>query len=316
MRVAFFISSRIRPVFILRILRSLRFLPFGRKLIDWYDPNIIGRHLKYRFRQNLTTFDGNTYRLLLDLNDHIGYRTFIEKRPFENSVHRMAMEMAIGGDDVVLDIGANIGTASIPLCAETGCELLAIEASKSNAALLLQNAALNGVRMHAHVLALTAPEAANRFIPLYLREGNRGANSLVEGWSRAPDGQDCEMVFTQTLDKLLSDDAVVDRIKIIKIDIEGAEWGMMRGAKSFFSRNRAPVLMEYRSDVMDDKLANEFAQLLEFMLQAYDVCGLDAQGRPVEFDRRGSYENILFTRKPQSAGHNTPALAAIGPNAG
>ncbi|HET6942717.1 MAG TPA: FkbM family methyltransferase [Sphingomicrobium sp.] len=302
MKIPFLISSRIRPAFLLRAVRSARKLPFGRRIVDWYDPNIIGKHIRYDFRQNLTVFESGTYKLIIDLNDHIGFRTFIEKRPFEQSVYRIAKAMNLGTNDVILDIGANIGTASIPICAEAGCELIAIEASKQNAELLLQNAALNGVRMHPHIVALTAPEEANRAVPLYLREGNSGANSLVERWSSKRDDQDCEMVSTQTLDGLALDQALMDRIRIVKVDIEGAEWGMVRGAKNFFAQNRAPVLMEYRSDAMDEGLRREFSQLIEFLLERYDICGLNKDGHEVEFDFSGSYENILFTRRSSEAG--------------
>jgi FkbM family methyltransferase len=239
--------------------------------------------------------------MIVDLNDHIGYWTYIEDRPFENSVYDLAKNLNIKADDIILDIGANIGTASIPICAETGCELIAIEASKSNAALLLKNASLNQVRLHPHIVALTAPEDANQFIPLYLREGNRGANSLRADWNPSAAQQTREWVFTQTLDDIVFDDATVDRIKIVKIDVEGAEWAVVRGAKSFLARNHAPILMEYRFDAMDESLAAEFRQLVEFMLESHDVCGLDSGGRQVEFDFHGSYENILFTRKaPQN----------------
>jgi hypothetical protein len=39
---------------------------------------------------------------------------------------------------------------------------------------------------------------------------------------------------------------------------------------------------------------------MEFMLETYEVCGLDSEGRQTEFDFHGSYENIMFTRRAQS----------------
>jgi len=298
MRIPLFVASRFRPAFVFPMLRAIQNIPILHHIVSLYDPGIISRHISYQFEPKHMNFRGGNCRLTIDLNDHIGYRTYIRNQPFEHSVYNFGKQLKLGPNDVILDIGANIGTASIPICAENGCELIAIEASKPNAALLLQNAALNQVRIRPHILALTAPEDAGQFIPLYLRDGNRGANSLLKDWAPSAAGQHSEIVFTQTLDDLLSDEATIGRIKIVKIDVEGAEWAVLRGARNFLAHNRAPILMEYRFDAMDERLSKDFGHLLEFMVESYDVCGLDGHGQRVEFDPHGSYENIIFTRRP------------------
>lgn len=310
MRFPYFVASRFRPMFIFPLIRAISDVPLWRRMATLYDPNIIARNTDYRLPMKLKDFRQKTYRLVVDVNDHIGYWTYIRNQPFENSVYKLAKNLNVGEDDIILDIGANVGTASVPICAENGCELIAVEASKSNAALLLHNAALNGVRTHAHILALTAPEDANQFIELFLREGNRGANSLLGNWAPSAAHQTRELVYTRTLDDILSDDATIRRIKIVKIDVEGSEWAVVRGATKFLARNHAPILMEYRFDAMDEGLAAEFRQLIDFMLEGYDVCGLDAESRQVEFNFHGSYENIMFTRRSPVTDGNRVARAA------
>ena len=56
--------------------------------------------------------------------------------------------------DVFYDIGANIGTASVPVCAENNFELIAVEPSKENAALLLKNIFINNIKAKIYCCAL------------------------------------------------------------------------------------------------------------------------------------------------------------------
>jgi FkbM family methyltransferase len=295
-----FIAGHFRPKIIFPILRAIHRIPVLSKLVALYDPNTIAQNVNFTLPRKLHELRKTTYRLIIDLNDHIGYWTYIRAEPFEKSVYRLGKSLNLGEVDVILDIGANVGTAGIPICAENGCELIAVEASKSNASMLLENAAINGVRMRAHILALAAPRNANKFVRLFLRDGNKGANSLLENWAPSEASLTDEFVFSQTLDDILTDDETISRIKIVKIDVEGAEWAVVQGARRFLARNHAPILMEYRFDAMDERLAGEFRQLMEFMLETHEVCGLDSEGRQTEFDFHGSYENIMFTRRALS----------------
>jgi len=298
MKVSTFIASRFRPRLIFPLLRVLNGIPRLRNITILYDPNIIQKNSDVILPDKLSALNKPGYKLIINLNDHIGYWSYIRQRPFEQSVYHIANRLGLGKDDAILDIGANIGTASVPACAELGCELVAIEASKANAALLLRNASLNGIRMQAHILALTSEDDANTYMPLYVRSGNSGANSLLESWSSADSSKQFEMVPTKTLDQIMLDEDLLRRIKIVKIDVEGAEPHVVKGGRKFFSRCPALVLMEYRVDVLRDDLKSEMSELIEFMKQYYDIFGLGEWGQELEFDPRVAYENILFRPKP------------------
>ena len=96
--------------------------------------------------------------LYVDLNDHIGFQSFIKNEPFEMSVFHVAKNLGLDKDDYILDIGANIGHASIPICKKLSCNLIAVEASKDNASLLLRNIKLNNIKAEVLVSALVSPE--------------------------------------------------------------------------------------------------------------------------------------------------------------
>ena len=114
----------------------------------------------------------------------------MKNEPFEMSVFHVAKNMGLTKDDCILDIGANIGHASIPICKELSCSLIAVEA-KENASLLLKNINLNNIKAEVLVSALVSPEFKEDYIKLYIRNGNR-ANSLLKKMEPISFGDDYE----------------------------------------------------------------------------------------------------------------------------
>jgi len=295
-KIVTFFTLRLRCMPVLLVLQKYYHLHPVRRLSRVFDPNYLRKVARYRYKPKLAMISFGQTRLWVDVNDHIGFTSFVRNEPFETMVHTISRNIGIAKGDVILDIGANIGTASIPICRETGCELAAIEASKETAALLLRNIALNQVKAHVGVVALSSNDAAGQFLKLHLRDGNRGANSLVEDWSPSRAVSAYELVPTMTLDQYIEQSLFAARIKLIKIDVEGAELDVVLGGKSFLERNTAPILMEYRPDA-NAQARGKLEQLISVMTKAYDVSALDEAGNKTGFDPRGSYENILFERK-------------------
>lgn len=297
MKIFSLIASRFRPRILFKFLQAFHATPPFGHAAKLFDPNSIRRKIDFSFAEKLVTMGKGGYRLIVNVNDHIGYWTYVRQVPFEQSVYLMGKALKLGEGDVILDIGANIGVASVPICAETGCELIAVEASKYNAALLLRNAALNGIRMRAHVLALTSNKEAGGYLPLYIRNGNHGANSLIKEWAPSLGKAHCELVPTSTLDQLICDEALIDRIRIVKIDVEGAEKSVFEGGRAFLERNRAPIIMEYRLDAAKQYLGSDLSSLIEMLSEFYEPSGLLPSGQEIAFDPAVSYENIVLRRR-------------------
>lgn len=288
-------TSRLRSLWLLKILQKFYSLNFIRKISIFFDPNYIRKVRIYQYKPKIAEVKGEHWKLYVDINDHIGFRSFIENRPFENSVYQIAKKISLTKKDVILDIGANIGSASIPICAEIGCELAAIEASKENTILLLKNIAENNVRAHVSAVALTNANFSNKFIKLYLRDGNRGASSLLEDWNKSLIDLSFEMVPTITLDEYIQKSSFKNRIGLIKIDVEGAELDVIKGGSQFLKENNAPILMEYRANV-NERVRENLKELLTCMTKHYSATGLDKEGNEISFDPSKSYENILFKK--------------------
>ena len=83
------------------------------------------------------------------------------------SVFHVARNLGLKKDDCILDIGANIGHASIPICKKLSCNLIAVEASKENASLLLRNINLNNIKAEVLYLHL-CHQNSRQNIPNYI----------------------------------------------------------------------------------------------------------------------------------------------------
>ncbi len=126
---------------------------------------------------------------------------------------------------VVIDIGAHIGTFSIPIARMVGT-VISFEPSAEAFLLLSRNAAENSVAPELVCKALGSRKGTCTL--LTRNESNAGANTLVAGGD----------IVVTTLDD------EVGRADFIKIDVEGMELDVLRGGMRLIERARPTVLFE------------------------------------------------------------------------
>ena len=163
----------------------------------------------------------------------------------------------VGPDDLVLDLGAHIGTFALAAAA-AGCSVLAVEASSDNAALLRASASANGFR-HLRVVAAAVGDHPG----------------WVDFCARGPWGHVAtpavdlprQTVLAVTIDELLTELALPDPA-FVKMDIEGSEVAALRGMRRLLERDDAPpVLYESNGHTLaffgssPQQLVAEFADL-------------------------------------------------------
>ena len=284
----------LRLYWIILFLKKFQNIKFVRKLTKYFDPNWLRKISGFSYSPLIKIITWNKIKLYVDINDHIGFRSFIKNEPFEMSVFYVAKNMGLTKDDCILDIGANIGHASIPICKELSCSLIAVEASKENASLLLKNINLNNIKAEVLVSALVSPDFKEDYIKLYIRNGNRGANSLLKKWNPSLLGDEYEWAPCLTLDSLLNNAMNSKKIKLIKIDVEGMEYEVLKGGINFIKKSKIPILMEYR---LDKNTKTKLKKILTMLRKIYNINGIDGMGKKIIFNPEESYENILFERK-------------------
>ncbi|MFN8575034.1 MAG: FkbM family methyltransferase [Gemmatimonadaceae bacterium] len=138
-------------------------------------------------------------------------------------------ELSFAPDDVVVDVGAHIGGVSVILAAlHPDIRIIAYEPASSNYAMLVENVRQNGISNVTTVqqavmgergqLKLTWAPHATAGSTVGLPEAAR-ASREASGWTS-------ESVECVTLDDVFQEHGIA-RCSWLKLDCEGAEWGIM-----------------------------------------------------------------------------------------
>lgn len=155
-----------------------------------------------------------------------------------------AAQLAGQAPGTVIDVGANIGTFAVPLAlAAPQHRLMCFEAQRLVAYQLSGSVALNGLaQIHVHHLAVgDEVKAVEITMPDYAAEPNVGAMSIdaeVNALRGATTQGEREWVQMITLDSL-----AVDDLRLLKIDVEGMELAVLRGAARLLARNGYPPIL-------------------------------------------------------------------------
>jgi FkbM family methyltransferase len=134
--------------------------------------------------------------------------------------------------EAFIDIGANIGLYSC-LSAKAGVRTVAVEPLPSNLQLLYANLKHNAFDQ-VTVLPV-AIGAAPGMLTLY---GAATGASLVYGWAGATRGR---TVSVLPLDAVTAGLQLLGRQLLVKVDVEGAEAGVLAGAQATLAAEPAPV---------------------------------------------------------------------------
>jgi FkbM family methyltransferase len=187
--------------------------------------------------------------------------------------------------DTVIDIGAHIGKYTLlssKLVGKTG-KVVAIEADPDTFHILERNISLNNLT---NILPLNyAIFSTKTRIRLYDQSTTASAkyNSLI--LTRAPQTEKYTEVNADTLDSILEMNGI-NQVNWIKIDVEGAEYEVLKGATKTLSGENISVLIEIH-DVQDPHHYNNIIGFLE--QHNYEIA--------FEYRYQGSGESHVIFRK-------------------
>jgi FkbM family methyltransferase len=137
--------------------------------------------------------------------------------------------------DVFVDVGANLGYYTC-LASQHGKHVVAFEPQSQNLRCLMQNLVVNSYQDQVEVLPLALSERPG-LLTLYGASGPSA--SLIKGWAGYSSIYS-QRVPVSTLDIILGQRFENDQI-FIKIDVEGAEYQVLKGAQAIINRTRRPI---------------------------------------------------------------------------
>jgi FkbM family methyltransferase len=294
------VIAKIRYKLVLKVVRFL-YSRFRLEVLKaLFDPNLIRKRIKVHFTKKMVmiTIGNVPGSYVLDLNDHLGYNIFIANKVDTNLI-AVGKKINFTKENILLDIGANTGLMCIPFALFFNCEVIAIEASKVNSSILLENAALNNAKLFLHAVCVTDHKSAleSPWIKLFGRNGNSGATSTYSGWNpskKEVEQQKMEIVPATTLDDLIPR-VHLNRIGLIKIDVEGAEALVLKGFSNIFSIH-VPIIFEYRTDLLKRVSSIDVSEFINILELHYKLFSFTVSNNKLElrhFDYSISQENAI-----------------------
>jgi len=184
--------------------------------------------------------------------------------------------------DRFIDVGANLGYYTC-LALQSGRDVLAIEPQPRNLRSLYQNLIINGWEHNAEVMPV-ALAAAPGLLTLYGASGPSA--SLLKNWA-GYSPRHSQTIAVSTLDNLLAGRFANERL-LVKIDVEGAELGVLQGAQATLCRDVRPMwllevcLHEFHPDGFNPDFFEVFRQ---FWGNGYEAYTAEANPRLVPRER-------------------------------
>ena len=184
-------------------------------------------------------FRGRTYRAPQDFY-------------YDDEVSVREAHWLVDAGDSVIDVGAGYGSYTMPALA-CGGRVVAIDSNRGALGVLSEVAALNGFTDLA-TLRMAVFDGHER-IPLALkRQHHRSLHSPPRG------------VHWATLDGLATTGVFGDTVDWIKVDVEGAELGVLRGGIGLLEAHHPTLIIEDHSKVYEwvrrERVASRIADLL------------------------------------------------------
>lgn len=234
------------------------------------------------------------FKLYVQPMDFFIGATIIREGTYEPYVTAQIKRLLKAGD-TFLDIGANIGYFSMlsaSIVGQTG-QVLAFEPNPNNCNLLRQSATANGfnnIQLHQNAVA------EKEMTILFTAGGADSNGRLINPDEPIAQDKGLPSVQAVALDKVLAN---VDKIDLVKMDIEGAEGRALMGMISLIERHLPPIVFEFNPDLIRTTSQMEAEVMLAMLAPHYEFWVIQRAGglseRPLTIPQLQQYHQKELT---------------------
>jgi FkbM family methyltransferase len=174
---------------------------------------------------------GHGYSLVVPAHDHIG-SALTDGRPYEDDL-LVALSSLVRPGDVIIDVGANLGNHALYFAVVREAVVHAYEPNPQAMAYLRQNVTLNKVeeRVHLYEAALSDKTGFAVIQNPQQHELGLGTAQVIPA-AHGP------------IRTIRLEDVDHGRVRLIKIDVEGSEAAVLRGARSMLAKHMPIIVAE------------------------------------------------------------------------
>ncbi len=214
------------------------------------------------------------FRIYVRLNDNFIGAVIAREKRYEPHVTRVLTGLLSAGQTFV-DVGANIGYFSLLAASrigETG-QVIAFEPNPVNCDLLRRSIAENGFE---DVIALHPMAVAESKQTIHFSTAGVDSNGRVINPAEAA----AEVVALPTVEAVALDEALagVERLDVMKLDVEGAEARAWRGMQAVLARHSPVLLFEFSPTLLERTSEVDPAAFLEEVSRQYDLFIISPEG--------------------------------------
>lgn len=208
--------------------------------------------------------------------------------------------------DYFIDIGANIGYYTLMSSQLVGAsgKVVSIEASPKIFKVLEKHIAVNSIKNVRSICAAVS-NSKGRLMVHHATDSNIGGTSVVRKFKNSfqPDTE----TEAAPLGDLLSE-AEIKNARIIKIDVEGAEWLVIDGMRPIFKalREDVEILLEVSLDSLE-----QFGKSFEDLLSELKQHGFNAYVIRNEYKPDDYLYRVPFSRPKRLESHTGPLIDLV-----
>jgi len=238
---------------------------------------LLGR--KFNKEYSIITPTSYNVKFYVDFNDSISSSIY-NKGFFDKTLTEYIINN-IKESDVVLDVGANLGWMTC-LFASKAKKVHAFECNSEVYNQLVCNVHLNNFKdkTSLYEIALSDKKGESEFTR-YAHSGHGHLESNV----RYNTYKDTVKVKTDTIDNIIS-----EKVDFIKVDVEGFEYNVLKGAKNTISKYKPDIFLEYNNN-------NKIVEYLKSLGYDFFIVGENQQIEKADFSKLKGRDNILCKEK-------------------